>query len=118
MPSEKLVAPFLALPRVIKRLLALSVDGSLCVLTVWFAYSLRLDGWVALTGLQWLPIIVSPLIALPIFIVMGLYRAIFRYAGWSAILTVIKAIAIYAVFFITIFTAISFPTVPRTIRSA
>lgn len=115
MPAEKFVEPFLALPRFTKRLLALSVDAGLCVLTVWLAYCFRLDDWVALSGVQWLPVVVSLVLALPIFVVMGLYRAIFRYAGMSAFITVIKAIAIYGLLFITLFTAISVPGVPRTV---
>ncbi|MGM4983298.1 MULTISPECIES: polysaccharide biosynthesis protein [Rhizobium] len=114
-PADKLVLPFLALPRSTKRALALLVDASLCVLTVWFAYCLRLDDWVILQGVEWLPAIVSLLVAIPIFIVLGLYRAIFRYAGLSAFVTVLKAVAIYALAFMTIFTAISVPGVPRTV---
>ncbi|MGV1790117.1 NAD-dependent epimerase/dehydratase family protein [Rhizobium lusitanum] len=114
-PADKLVLPFLALPRPTKRVLALLVDASLCVLTVWFAYCLRLDDWVILEGVEWLPAIVSLLLAIPIFIVLGLYRAIFRYAGLSAFVTVVKAVAIYALAFMTIFTAISVPGVPRTV---
>ncbi len=57
----------------------------------------------------------SLLVAVPIFIVLGLYRAIFRYAGMSAFMTVVKAVAIYALAFMTIFTAISVPGVRRTV---
>jgi FlaA1/EpsC-like NDP-sugar epimerase len=113
--ADKLVLPFLALPRVTKRALAIIVDTSLCVLTVWFAYCLRLDDWVVLSGIQWLPAIVSLLLAIPIFIVLGLYRAIFRYAGLSAFMTVVKAVSIYGLAFMTIFTAVSVPGVPRTV---
>ena len=115
MLAEKYAAPFLALPRFIKRLLALGVDASLCVITVWLAYCFRLDGWVALSGIEWLPVGVSLMLALPIFIVMGLYRAIFRYAGWSAFITVLKAVAIYGLIFVALFTAVSVPGVPRTV---
>ncbi|MBZ5762120.1 nucleoside-diphosphate sugar epimerase/dehydratase, partial [Rhizobium sp. VS19-DR96] len=114
-PADRLVMPFLALPRVTKRAFALLVDSSLCVLTVWFAYCLRLDGWVILEGVEWVPAFVSLLLAIPIFIVLGLYRAIFRYAGLSAFMTVVKAVAIYGLAFMTIFTAISIPGVPRTV---
>ena len=114
-PADKLVLPFLALPRTTKRALALIVDASLCVLTVWISYCLRLDDWVVLEGIEWLPALVSLLVALPIFIVLGLYRAIFRYAGLSAFMTVVKAVAIYGLAFMTIFTAISVPGVPRTV---
>ncbi|TAV02851.1 polysaccharide biosynthesis protein [Rhizobium ruizarguesonis] len=115
MPLQALVAPLLAMPRVAKRALALLVDSSFCVLTIWLAYCFRLNEWTVLTGVQWLPVFVSLCMALPIFIVMGMYRAIFRYANMAAFITVLKAIAIYGVAFMTIFTALSVPGVPRTV---
>lgn len=115
MPTQAIVAPLLALPRSTKRIIALIVDASLCIVTVWLSYCFRLNDWVLLSGVQWLPVIVSLLLALPIFIVMGLYRAIFRYAGMSAFIAVLKAIAIYGVAFMAVFTAISVPSVPRTV---
>ncbi|ARQ62293.1 polysaccharide biosynthesis CapD-like protein (plasmid) [Rhizobium sp. Kim5] len=115
MPMQALVAPLLAMPRAAKRALALLVDSSLCVLTIWLAYCFRLNEWTVLTGVQWLPVFVSLCMALPIFIVMGMYRAIFRYANMAAFIAVLKAIAIYGVAFMTIFTALSVPGVPRTV---
>ncbi|MBX4860414.1 polysaccharide biosynthesis protein [Rhizobium bangladeshense] len=115
MPMQALVAPLLAMPRVAKRALALLLDSSFCVLTIWLAYCFRLNEWTVLTGVQWLPVFVSLCIAIPIFIVMGMYRAIFRYANMAAFITVLKAIAIYGVAFMTIFTALSVPGVPRTV---
>lgn len=112
---QALVAPLLAMPRPAKRALALLVDSSFCVLTIWLAYCFRLNEWTVLTGVQWLPVFVSLCMALPIFIVMGMYRAIFRYAGLAAFIAVLKAIAIYGVAFMTIFTALSVPGVPRTV---
>ncbi|MGV4791695.1 polysaccharide biosynthesis protein [Rhizobium sp. F40D2] len=114
-PMQALVAPLLAMPRVAKRALALLVDSSFCVLTIWLAYCFRLNEWTVLTGVQWLPVFVSLCMALPIFIVMGMYRAIFRYANLAAFITVLKAIAIYGLAFMTIFTALSVPGVPRTV---
>lgn len=113
--SDVVITPFLTLPRTTKRALALVVDASLCILTVWLAYCFRLDDWVILQGIEWLPAFVSILVAIPIFVVLGLYRAIFRYASLSAFVTVVKAVAIYGLAFMTIFTAISVPGVPRTI---
>ncbi|ACI59377.1 polysaccharide biosynthesis protein CapD (plasmid) [Rhizobium leguminosarum bv. trifolii WSM2304] len=112
---QALVAPLLAMPRVAKRALALLVDSSFCILTIWLAYCFRLNEWTVLTGVQWLPVFVSLCMALPIFIVMGMYRAIFRYANLAAFITVLKAIAIYGFAFMTIFTALSVPGVPRTV---
>jgi FlaA1/EpsC-like NDP-sugar epimerase len=111
----KLVGPILGLPRAAKRIVALSIDASLCVVAVWLAYYLRLGEFVALTGNALLAIGASIAIALPIFIVSGLYRAIFRYSGWPALVTVARAVAIYGLLYAALFTAVGFPEVPRTV---
>lgn len=114
-PLFKLAVPVLALPRAAKRFVALSVDLGLCVLTVWLAYYLRLGQFVALSGNALWAIGASIGIALPIFIVSGLYRAIFRYSGWPALLAVARAVSIYSLLYASIFTAIGLTGVPRTI---
>ncbi len=115
MVATKYVKHILDLPRSTKRALALTVDVSLCILTIWLAFCLRLNDWVALSGIQLITIPVSLIIAIPIFVTMGLYRAIFRFIGWSAFVTVIKAVTIYGLAFMAIFTAISFTDIPRTV---
>lgn len=105
----------LALPRSAKRLLALCVDICLCVLTVWLSLCLRYETWVSIQGNQWLAVLAAPLIAIPLFVVFGLYRAIFRFAGREALEAVARAIGIYALIYSVIFTAIGFQDVPRTI---
>lgn len=103
------------MPRVAKRLVVLAVDASLCVLTVWLSFYLRLGEFVALSGPAQGAAIASVLLALPVFVVSGLYRAIFRYSGWPALMTVTKATAAYGLIYASIFTAIGFAGVPRTI---
>lgn len=111
----KLAVPILALPRVAKRLVALSVDLGLCVLTVWLAFYLRLGEFGALSGTALWAVGVSVGIALPIFIVSGMYRAIFRYSGWPALLAVARAVGIYGLLYASVFTAIGVAGVPRTV---
>jgi FlaA1/EpsC-like NDP-sugar epimerase len=53
--------------------------------------------------------------SLPLFIVFGLYRAIFRYAGLPALMTVLKAVALYAVLYCVAFAVVGVPGVPRTV---
>ncbi len=105
----------LGLPRSAKRFLALCVDVSLCVLTVWLALCLRYETWVTIQGNQWLAVFAAPLLAIPLFIIFGLYRAIFRFAGREALEAVARAVAIYALLYSAVFTAIGFQDVPRTI---
>jgi FlaA1/EpsC-like NDP-sugar epimerase len=115
MPTPYLADTMLALPRSVKRLIALCVDICLCVLTVWLALCLRYETWITIQGNQWLAVLGAPLIAIPLFIVFGLYRAIFRFAGREALEAVTRAVGIYALIYSVIFTAIGFQDVPRTI---
>jgi FlaA1/EpsC-like NDP-sugar epimerase len=114
-PLFKLAVPILALPRAAKRFVALSVDLGLCVLTVWLAFYLRLGEFVALSGTALWAVGASVVIALPIFVVSGLYRAIFRYSGWLALLAVARAVGIYGLLYASVFTAIGVAGVPRTV---
>jgi len=97
---RKIANQVLDLPRLAKRILVIAVDASLCVITTWIAFYLRLDEWVRLTpNAYWTPdtaAAVSVAVAIPIFVMNGFYRAIFRYSGWPAMTTVATGIGIYA----------------------
>ena len=115
MNLQNFVVPILALPRLVKRFVVLAVDTALCVFTVWLAYYLRLGEFVSMSGNTLFAALSSICTALPIFLVSGLYRAIFRYSGWPALLAVARAIGIYSLIYASIFTAIGIKDVPRTI---
>lgn len=112
---SKVIAPLLGLPRLIKRLVVMSTDVAFCILAVWFSYYLRLGEFVTLSGVALWALVASICIALPIFIISGLYRAIFRYSGWPALLTLARAVGIYGLLYASVFTAIGVEGVPRTI---
>lgn len=52
---------------------------------------------------------------LPIFISMGLYRAIFRFAGLQVIFSLNKAMAIYTLIYASVFTVFGIDEVPRSV---
>lgn len=115
MKTSDFVNFVLALPRAAKRLIVLSVDAAICVVSVLLAFYLRIGEWVAIEGPPVLPILSSIALALPIFVSFGLYRTIFRYSGGAALLTISKAVTIYAIPFALLFTLGAIPGVPRTI---
>lgn len=112
----RVALPILALPRPVKRIVALGGDAGLCVLTVWLAFYLRLGVFLPLSGpkLLW-PVLASVVLALPIFITSGLYRAIFRYSGMPAMVALVRAMLLYSVAFAAIFTFYGIEGVPRTV---
>lgn len=105
----------LGLNRPIKRLIVFLIDGSLCIFSVWFALYLRLGEFVYLSYPYYYAVIAALTLSIPIFILSGLYRAVFRYSGWPALMTVAKAVTIYGVMFSSIFTAIGLMGIPRTL---
>jgi len=114
-PFSNLAVLILGLPRFVKRFVVVTVDLSLCILTVWLAYYLRLGEFVALSGNALWAVGLSIGIALPIFILSGLERAIFRYSGWPTLLAVARAMGIYSLMYTSIITAIGIADVPRTV---
>ena len=107
--------PVLALPRPAKRLLVLALDAGLCVLAVWLAFYLRLEKFVPLTGPALWAALGSVVLALPIFVSAGLYRAIFRYSGLPAMMAVGRAMLLYGVLFAAVFTFYKVQGVPRSV---
>lgn len=87
-----------ALPRRHKRLLQLAADTLLIWVALWLSFSVRLGDFFAarpFDGHGWL-FIFAPLIALPIFIRLGMYRAVMRYVGSDALITIAKAVSLSA----------------------
>ena len=107
--------PILALPRYAKLMIAISVDINLCIMTLWLALYLRSGEFVMLSGEVFFGAVISILIALPIFFILGLYKTIFRYSGIAAVLSISRALIIYGLLFFVVVMVIGIPNIPRTI---
>ena len=103
------------LQRPVKRALALGADAFVCAVTVWMAFNLRLESWTAWSSAHFTAFVGAVAFALPLFVVFGLYRAIFRYAGLPALMTVLKAVAFYALLYCFAFSVVGVPGVPRSV---
>ncbi len=102
-------------PRVGKQLVVACLDVGLSLLATWLAFSLRLDTPHWPVGSQWNVYVLAPLLSTPIFIRFGLYRAIFRYTGLSAMVAIMQAVALYGVILLGILLWRHWVGVPRSL---
>lgn len=113
--QRSLADAVLGLPRPMKRAIAVGLDVAFCAISVLVAFYLRLDQWIVPHGTQWLAFLLAIVIAVPIFGVSGLYRAIFRYSGTAALITIVQAAVVYGVAYASIITLMQIDNVPRTV---
>ncbi len=105
----------LNLPRFAKKIFAIITDLSLCILSTWFAFYLRLDQFVSIQGPALTAVMVSVALALPVFWLLGLYRTIFRHSGLSIMFSVSIATLIYGLLYFSVFGAFTVAGIPRSI---
>jgi UDP-N-acetylglucosamine 4,6-dehydratase len=109
---------FLHRPRTVKRAITLAVDFIAVILALWLSFSLRYSTLYS-PGIEQLWIfLLAPVVAIPVFIKFGLYRAIVRYLGMRAIWTVVKAASLYTLIYavIILFSGAELTgVVPRTV---
>lgn len=103
-------------PRPVKRLVVVALDIAMGLFAMWLAFTLRLDvlHWPD-EGMQWLAYVLAPALAFPIFVNLGLYRAIFRYTGITALITTGKAVAIYGALLFAILMLGKWTGIPRSV---
>ena len=91
-----LISKLLSLSRSKKQIIIILLDSIIVIFALLISFSLRLDYWYFPQGkILWL-IIVSPLIAIPIFARFHLYSSIIRYIGFEALWSVVQAVSLYA----------------------
>lgn len=96
-----------------KILLMLVFDFLLLPISLWSAVGLRTDNWSF--GQQFPPLVylLASLVAVPVFIRMGLYRSVVRYMEDRAILTIMAAVTISIAIFASLVFFLHVPNVPR-----
>lgn len=96
--AERLRSRLVSLPRRQKRLIQVAMDVVLVWSALWLAFVVRLGDSQSiepLGGHAWL-FALAPLIAIPMFIRFGMYRAVMRYFGNDALLAIGKAVTLSA----------------------
>ena len=102
-------------PRSTKRAVVIGVDIVLALTATWLAYSLRLETLHWPVGVEWWAYLLAPIIAIPIFVRFGLYRAIFRYTGLDALMAISWAIGLYGAVFLGVLLLQVWPAIPRSL---
>ncbi len=93
---DKIRAYLLGLPRRKKRVLQVLTDIVMVWGALWMAFVVRLgvdDLINPFTRHRWL-FIAAPIVAIPLFIRFGLYRAVMRYFGNDALIAIVKAVSL------------------------
>lgn len=88
----------LGLPRRHKRVLQVLTDVVMVWIALWMAFVVRLgiDEMVNPVRMHFWLFISAPIIAIPLFVRFGMYRAVMRYFGNDALIAIIKAVSLSA----------------------
>jgi FlaA1/EpsC-like NDP-sugar epimerase len=106
----------LGLPRDTKKILLVIADVIVLPVSLWLGFALRLgEWWPQSIANGWWLFFAAPAIAVPIFIRMGLYRAVLRYVGSRALFTIAKAVSILTLILLALVVMSETRGVPRSV---
>lgn len=107
----------LGLSRNIKASILITIDSVFVLMALWMAFSLRLGEFYIPKQSIWILFATCPVLATPIFIKLGLYRAIIRYIGVRVLWTIVQAVTLYTLLLtmVVFLYGTSIGLVPRTV---
>ncbi|WP_394242081.1 polysaccharide biosynthesis protein [Halopseudomonas laoshanensis] len=79
-----------------KRVIQIAADFVLLSVAMWAALFMRLSqtGWILPEGKQIWLFLIAPAVAIPIYIRLGMYRAVMRHFGNDALMVIFKAVTL------------------------
>lgn len=92
----RIAGRLIGLNRRAKQLAMLLADGCLLIFAIWASYSLRLGEVFHPSLRQFALMCAAPVLAVPIFLKLGLYRSVIRYVGEQALWSVVKGMSLAA----------------------
>lgn len=93
----------------------IGIDVLLSIVALWAAFSLRLGEWYSPSDTQWLLFCINPIIAVPIFIRLGLYHAIIRYIGGQVLWVIFQAVTASSLAFTLLVFYGNLAVIPNTV---
>ena len=106
------------LPRGTKRVVLIGFDILALLFALWLSFTIRLGSSFNPTVYHWLLIALAPVLAIPVFVRLGLYRAVIRYLPERAILTITQSMALATLLWVVALyfaEATRFAVFPRTV---
>ncbi len=105
----------LSLPRPAKRGLMVFSDFIGIPIVLWLSFALRLGTPTPAVAEVWWLFIIVPVVSLPAFIRLGLYRAIVRFMGTKAVITVLQGVTLSALLLVAVILLSGTGGVPRSV---
>ena len=84
------------LPRLSKKLIMIFTDSLMLIFVLWASYSIRLDLWYLPKDDTIRLILAAPIIGIPIFSILGLYKSIIRHIDIKSLGHIFLAVTLYA----------------------
>jgi FlaA1/EpsC-like NDP-sugar epimerase len=106
------------LPRGWKQVILIAYDAAALAGVLWLSYNLRLGPAFRSEGVHHILMASGPIVAIPVFLRFGLYRAVIRYLPERALWTILQAMFVATllwVFLLFLAEATRFGALPRTI---
>ena len=103
------------LKRIYKQIIVASLDLFLAVISMWLAYTIRLEQWNVPNSYQLITYGVGAVGIIIIFQINRIYNAVFSFISISFLIRIMRSIGIYLVLFFGFLIFAQLPTVPRTI---
>ena len=99
-----------------KFIAVMAMDGILLSVSLWIAFALRFSAWwpQEMQSTAWL-FVLAPLIAFPIFVRSGLYRAILNYISTKAFTAIASAVSLQAVILLGVSVLFGINGLPLTV---
>jgi len=106
---------FFQLSRWQKRLVMMGADLILIPFALWASFAMRYGSWTPpLQDGAWL-LVVAPLLSIPVFIRLGLYRAVIRFLGNEALAAVVTGISVSVIALLLVTAVFDLQGVPRSV---
>ena len=116
MTMNNILEKLLQLPRIFKKIILATSDIVISLFSLEIAFLMRLEEWVRIDG-KWFPLFVlTPLLTLLVFYMLGLYRTVIRHVSLDVVIRIIAAVGAVSVLIWTInYFFLKVPGLPRSL---